>query len=125
MFKRILLTTLTLVFAAILTYSPMAIATCFICTNPNLHPEPEGPYSGQVGQPIMFYGSSSADDTCCGLTKFSWKWGDNSSTTNLNYATVDMTHTYSAAGTYTVQLIMWNTGASGFCETTTTVTVTE
>lgn len=126
MSKRILLAVLPLIFAAVLTYSPMAAATCLTCTNTYLHPDvsPGEPYSGQAGQPILFYGSTSADDNCCGLTKFRWLWGDNSpSTLPLDYATVDMTHTYSAAGTYTVMLIMWNTGAAGYCETTTTVTV--
>ena len=121
MFKLVLLTSL-LAFAAM----PMNTHTGLdICTNNNLHPEHGGPYSGQVEEPVQFIGSLSADDNCCGITKFNWTWGDGSADGPFNYVTVDTTHTYAAAGTYNVRLTMWNTGAAGICQVTTTVTISQ
>lgn len=60
--------------------------------------EPGGPYDGLAGQPVQFDGSASSDDQGHTLT-YEWDFGDGGT------ATLAMpTHTYSAAGTYTVTL---------------------
>jgi PKD repeat protein len=78
-----------------------------------------GPYSGVTGTAINFTGSGSVPDSGDTLT-YSWKFGDNTTSTLQN-----PTHTYTAAGTYTVSLtIADQEGASTTSTTTATVTAT-
>jgi PKD repeat protein len=59
---------------------------------------PGGPYRGAPGQMITFNGSASEDPNGDALT-YSWNFGDGSSGSGVN-----PTHTYAAAGNYTVTL---------------------
>ena len=59
---------------------------------------PGGPYVGVAGQPVPFDGSGSSDPEGHALT-YDWSFGDGST------STLPMpTHTYLAAGSYTVTL---------------------
>ena len=101
-----------------------APTTHLTCTNPNLGPDPGGPYTGVVGQPVSVVGSNSTDQDDGGLTKFNWSFGDGGGAYGLTYGNVDTTHTYTAAGTYTVRLTEWNTLYAGLCTAQTTATIT-
>ncbi|RME28685.1 MAG: PKD domain-containing protein, partial [Candidatus Zixiibacteriota bacterium] len=57
-----------------------------------------GPYSGTVGNPVSF-SSAGSNDPDGSITAYSWDFGDGATSTAAN-----PTHTYSAAGTYTVTL---------------------
>ncbi len=59
---------------------------------------PGGPYDGLAGQPVQFDGSGSSDDEGHALT-YEWDFDDGGTSTLAM-----PTHTYSAAGTYTVTL---------------------
>ena len=81
--------------------SASAVTSAAISAPPaNIAPvaDPGGPYNGQPGQVITFDGSASADPNGDGLT-YSWTFGDGASGNGVN-----PTHTYTAAGTYTVTL---------------------
>jgi PKD repeat protein len=71
----------------------------------NLAPvaDPGGPYAGAPGQMITFDGSASADPNNDPLT-YSWDFGDGSTGSG-----VAPTHSYAAAGTYTVSLVVNDT----------------
>ena len=66
----------------------------------NLAPlaDPGGPYAAEPAQSITFDGSASADPNGDSLT-YSWDFGDGSMGSGVN-----PTHSYAAAGTYTVTL---------------------
>jgi len=68
----------------------------------NLAPtaNPGGPYAGQPGQPVAFDGTGSSDPNGDALT-YAWDFGDGAMG---NGATT--THSYAAAGTYTVSLVV-------------------
>ena len=85
-----------------------------------------GPYTAVVGEPITFDGSGSSDfDNQDGTPAndqaltYSWDFGDGSTGTGIGPA-----NTYSAAGTYTVTLVV-NDGVVASEPSTTTVAVTE
>jgi len=76
-----------------------------------------GPYSGTTGNPVSFSsaGSNDPDGTIVG---YSWDFGDGATSTQANPS-----HTYSAAGTYTVTLTVTDDqGATGSNSTTATIT---
>jgi PKD repeat protein len=76
-----------------------------------------GPYSGITDSAVSFSsaGSSDSDGT---ITGYSWNFGDGSSSNQANPS-----HTYVAAGTYTVTLTVTdNNGATGSDATTATIT---
>jgi PKD repeat protein len=78
---------------------------------------PGGPYNAVAGQAVQFNGggSSDADGT---ITGYRWDFGDNTTGTGIS-----PTHTYTAAGTYAVTLIVTdNSGATGSASTTATIT---
>lgn len=60
---------------------------------------PGGPYSGNVGVPVVFDGSASYDSDGGSIDAYNWDFGDGSSAAGAVLA-----HTYAAAGTYTVTL---------------------
>ncbi len=62
--------------------------------------KPGGPYEGLVSQPIQFDGRSSFDPDGR-VTTYEWSFGDGATGTAAT-----PTHTYSAAGTYVVTLIV-------------------
>ena len=98
----------------------MTTATITGATPQNQAPtaNPGGPYSEQVGQAITFNGSGSSDPDGDPLT-YSWSFGDGSTGTG-----VSPTHSYVAAGPYTVSLIV-NDGQVNSAPATTTATITE
>jgi serine protease AprX len=70
--------------------------------------DPNGPYAGIVGDPITFDGSRSYDfdnedgtDANDQTLSYSWTFGDDTIGSGVN-----PTHTYSAAGTYPVTLVV-------------------
>ncbi|OFW25504.1 MAG: hypothetical protein A3H27_10655 [Acidobacteria bacterium RIFCSPLOWO2_02_FULL_59_13] len=102
--------------------SAPATTTATITVTPPLNraptANPNGPYSGQVGETIPFDGSGSSDPDGDPLT-YSWSFGDGSTGTG-----VSPTHSYVAAGPYTVSLIV-NDGQVNSAPATTTATITE
>jgi PKD repeat protein len=81
--------------------SEPSLASAAISAPPvNLAPiaDPGGPYAGEPGQAISFDGSASADPNGDSLT-YSWDFGDGATASG-----VSPTHTYAAAGIYTVTL---------------------
>ena len=77
-----------------------------------------GPYSAQVGDPITFDGSGSMDDGT--IVAYEWDFGDGSTGLGVN-----PTHTYGAAGTFTITLTVTDDGTpalSGSATTTATIT---
>ncbi len=88
--------------------------------------DPDGPYSGTMGEPITFDGSGSYDpDNQDGTTAndqtltYSWNFGDGATGTGVN-----PTHTYASAGAYTVTLMV-NDGIVDSDSVSTTATVSE
>ena len=81
--------------------SNAAVTSAAISAPPiNIAPvaDPGGPYAGQPGQPLTFDGSGSADPNGDRLN-YSWSFGDSATGSDVN-----PTHTYTAAGNYTVTL---------------------
>jgi len=79
--------------------------------------DPDGPYSGKIGEPIQFDGSGSYDPDGDSLT-YSWNFGDGNSGSG-----VSPTHTYEKAGTYVVTLTVTDEhGATGSGSTQATIT---
>ncbi len=86
----------------------------------NLPPvaNPNGPYTGTVGVAVQFNGSASTDPNGT-ITAYNWNFGDGTSGTGVN-----PTHTYSAAGSYTVSLTVTdNAGLSNSASTSATIGV--
>jgi RHS repeat-associated protein len=78
---------------------------------------PGGPYTGNVGQTIAFNGTGSTSPTGDALTTYTWNFGDSSTGTGAT-----PTHSYAAAGTYTVALTVTDTtGGTSSASTTATV----
>jgi len=76
------------------------------------------PYSGTVGVAVVFDGSASNDPDGT-ITAYSWDFGDGTTGAGTN-----STHTYTAAGTYNVTLIVTDdTGATDSIGTTATITI--
>jgi PKD repeat protein len=76
---------------------------------------PGGPYTGLVGTPLQFDGSTSSDPDGS-IASYAWTFGDGGSATG-----VSPTHSYAVAGSYTVTLIVTdNQGATGQASTTAT-----
>jgi PKD repeat protein len=77
--------------------------------------DPNGPYSADVGVNVSFDGSGSTDDGT--IVEYQWDFGDG---TALGMG-VTPTHTYGAAGTYTVTLTVTDDG--GLTDTGTTTAI--
>jgi len=75
--------------------------------------DPGGPYTGVLGQPIIFDGSGSSDPDGAVLS-YSWDFGDGSTATGSNPS-----HSYLTAGSFNVQL----TVDDGFAPSTTVSTI--
>jgi len=78
---------------------------------------PGGPYSGTAGSAISFNGGASSDPDGS-IARYAWTFGDGATGSGAT-----PTHTYSAAGSYTVTLVVTdNEGLTGSATTTATVT---
>jgi MYXO-CTERM domain-containing protein len=92
-------------------------ATATISAPPiNIGPtaNPGGPYSGGPGKPVTFDGSASSDPNGDPLT-YAWDFGDGAMASGRT-----PTHTFAAAGTYTVSLTVNDGQLDSMIETTTT-----
>ncbi len=72
-----------------------------------------GPYAGSLGAAVTFSGAGSTDPRNEALT-YAWNFGDNTTASQ-----VSPTHTYAAAGRYTVTLTVTNTDQLSSSATTT------
>jgi VCBS repeat-containing protein len=92
------------------------VATVTITVNDINDPpvaDPNGPYAGSAGVPVSFDGSGSSDVDGT-IAAYHWNFGDSTTGTG-----VSPTHTYAAAGTYTVSLTVTdNDGATDMATTT-------
>jgi PKD repeat protein len=77
-----------------------------------------GPYAGEVGTSVQFDGSGSFDSDG-DLLAYEWDFGDGNSGTG-----VTPSHTYSAAGTYTVSLVV-SDGQTASPASSTTATISD
>lgn len=87
---------------------------------PNQPPvaDPNGPYSGTVGQPVQFNGLASNDPDGT-IVAYDWEFGDGGAGTGVNPA-----HTYAVGGSFTVTLTVTdNAGAIDSASTTATISV--
>ena len=76
-----------------------------------------GPYSGLAGTPVSFNGSTSSDPDGT-IASYAWTFGDGGSASGAT-----PTHTYAAAGSYTVTLAVTdNQGTTNQASTTATIT---
>lgn len=74
--------------------------------------DPNGPYAGTVGSPVVLDGSGSSDDGT--IVAYDWDFGDGNTGTGTT-----PTHTYAAPGTYTVSLTVTDDdGGTGTATTT-------
>jgi PKD repeat protein len=73
--------------------------------------DPNGPYTGTVGDPVTFDGSGSSDPDGT-IVAYDWDFGDGNTGTG-----VSPTHSYSSVGSYTVTLTV--TDDSGLSDTAT------
>jgi len=76
-----------------------------------------GPYSGTAGQQVSFDGSGSADSDGA-ITAYNWTFGDGGTGTG-----VSPTHTYAAAGTYNVSLVVTDNAGDSSAPSTSTATI--
>ena len=75
-----------------------------------------GPYTGEVGNAVVFDGSGSSDPDG-NIVSYSWDFGDGASGTGVNPS-----HTYAADGNFTVALTVTdNEGASNSTSTTASI----
>jgi PKD repeat protein len=76
-----------------------------------------GPYTGTAGSAVNF-SSAGSSDSDGNIASYAWNFGDGSSSTSANPS-----HTYSAAGTYNVSLIVTDNDGANSSPSTTTATI--
>ncbi len=87
------------------------------CCQPESNGHPNGPYTGTVDVPITFDGSGSLDPDGDSITAYDWDFGDGATGTG-----VAPSHSFAAAGIYTVRLTVTDdVGATNMATTTATV----
>jgi PKD repeat protein len=95
------------------------VATVTITVNAINDPpvsDPNGPYTGSEGVAVTFDGSGSSDVDGT-IVSYDWDFGDGNTGNGVN-----PTHTYAAAGTYTVSLTVTDDGgATDTASTTATI----
>ena len=114
--------TLTVVDDEGATSAPVTTTATIEAPQANIPPtsDPNGPYTGTMGQPVSFDGSGSSDPDGS-IVSYEWDFGDGNTGTG-----VSPTHTYAAAGTYTVSLTVTDDGTPAESDTvTTTATISE
>ena len=79
---------------------------------------PGGPYSGHPDFAVTFSGGASIDPQSQALT-YAWNFGDGTTGAGVN-----PTHTYSAAGSFTVSLAVTDTSSLNSAAASTTATIT-
>lgn len=98
--------------------SPVAMTTVTVDARPvNQAPtaDPNGPYTAFAGDTVNFDGSGSSDpEDANAALGFAWDFGDGNVGAGEN-----PTHSYAAAGTYTVTLVVTDTGGLQATATTT------
>jgi large repetitive protein len=100
--------------------SEPSTTTATVNDTPNQAPvaDPGGPYSGAAGTAIQLDGSGSSDPDGDTPLTYAWDLGDGSTATG-----VAPTHTYGAAGTYTVSLVVTDSRGLASEPSTTTATI--
>ncbi len=83
-------------------------------SNPNIRVAPNGPYIGSTGQVVNFGGFAQTFNQGATITGYQWNFGDNTATGSGQF----VSHTYTAAGSYTVTLTV--TDSSGQSSSATT-----
>lgn len=78
-----------------------------------------GPYTGQIGQPVMFKATAATGGTVPGDTVYTWNFGDGSAT--VTGATVS--HIYNTTGTFNVTLTAMSASGANSGSATTTATI--
>src|SRR3954470_19328557 len=81
--------------------------------------KPGGPYTGVAGSPITVNGSGSSHPAGT-IVGYTWTWGDGTNSALLTSSSAS--HTYAAAGTYQITLMVTD-NASATASATTTVTI--
>jgi PKD repeat protein len=73
-----------------------------------------GPYSGNVNQPIEFRGFAYSTNASLTITNYSWNFGDGATGSGQ-----DTTHTYTSGGSFSVTLTVTDSGGNSATNTTT------
>ena len=97
--------------------------TVTISENVNNSPtaNPGGPYEGIVGETMTFNGSGSSDSDGS-IVEYQWNFGDSIVSTESGSS---VTHIYSAAGTFTMSLVVKDDDGASSSAATTTVVISE
>lgn len=100
----------------VLTFTPYGYATCyqmdFLCTPLPQNVPPTAAFSTTTSGLTVNVDGSASSDSDGTISTYAWNWGDGAVTPASSVKTAS--HTYAAAGTYTIQLTVTdNLGATG------------
>ena len=85
--------------------------------------DPNGPYTGTTNVALTLNGGASFDPDGGVITQYDWDFGDGSPAVSVTTPTVS--HTYTAAGTYTVTLTVVDDEGATSAPATTTATISD